>query len=138
VIPPQPAESTLSLHEKLPATVGSVAVARRAVRGFAGELDIDVDGLVLAVSEAVANVVLHAYREDARGVVELSGSTSASDVTVAVRDSGGGMVAGPDHMAGAGFGLEIIRRLAQHVELADTPAGVELTMRFPRGSQWGS
>ncbi len=33
------------------------------MRRFAGELEVDLDGLVLAVSEAVANVVAHAYGE---------------------------------------------------------------------------
>ena len=51
------------MHELLPATLDSVAPARRAVRRFAAGLEVDLDGIVLAVSEAVANVVAHAYAE---------------------------------------------------------------------------
>ena len=122
------------MHELLPATLDSVATARRAVRRFAVDLEVDVDGMVLAVSEAVANVVAHAYADDGRGVVELSAAASPLEVTVTVRDHGGGLAG--DSPSGAGYGLLIIRRLAQHVELADTRDGVALTMAFRRGGAW--
>ena len=125
------------MHELLPATLDSVATARRAVRSFALDLEVDVDGMVLAVSEAVANVVAHAYVEDTGGVVELSAAASPLEVTVTVRDRGRGLASG-DRTPGAGYGLLIIRRLAQHVELADTRDGVALTMAFRRGGAWSA
>jgi anti-sigma regulatory factor (Ser/Thr protein kinase) len=129
-----PPAQSMTLKEQLPATVASVAEARRAVRQFAAGLEVDVDGMVLAVSEAVANAVIHAYAEDG-GVVDLRATASPYEVAVVVRDHGRGMsaAAGP---AGAGFGIEIIRRLAQHVAVDDTPEGVALTMRFRRGGAW--
>jgi anti-sigma regulatory factor (Ser/Thr protein kinase) len=125
------------MHQLLPASLDSVAVARRAVRDFASDLEVDVDGLVLAVSEAVANVVAHAYIEGAHGVVELTAAASPFEVTVTVRDQGRGLDEGGSE-PGAGYGLVIIRRLAEHVELADTPDGVALTMGFRRGGPWSS
>ena len=119
-----PPGSSLSLHERLPATMRSVATARQAVRRFAADLDVDVDGLVLAVSEAVANVAAYAYGDGVAGTVELDGSVTPYEVTVVVRDRGRGLGGSQAH--GAGFGLEIIRRLAQHVELADSRQGVAL------------
>jgi anti-sigma regulatory factor (Ser/Thr protein kinase) len=119
------------MHELLPATLDSVADARRAVRAFADDLDVDLDGMVLAVSEAVANVVAHAYVDGSHGIVEVSAAVSPHEVTVTVRDHGGGLADSAD--GGAGYGLVIIRRLAQHVELTDTPEGVALTMGFRRG-----
>jgi anti-sigma regulatory factor (Ser/Thr protein kinase) len=124
------------MHELLPASLESVAVARRAVRRFVADLEVDVDGLVLAVSEAVANVVAHAYSEGRHGAVELSAAASPLEVTVTVRDHGRGL--GNGSPAGAGYGLLIIRRLAQHVELANTPDGVALTMGFRRGGAWAA
>jgi anti-sigma regulatory factor (Ser/Thr protein kinase) len=127
----------MTLQEQLPATVDSVAVARSSVRRFASELEVDVDGIVLAVSEAVANVVTHAYDEGAGGVVELTATASPYEVAVVVRDHGRGLrEAMPS--AGAGYGIEIIRRLAQHVALEDTERGVALTMRFRRGGAWSA
>ena len=127
-----PPGSSLSLHERLPATMRSAATARQAVRRFAADLDVDVDGLVLAVSEAVANVAAYAYGDGVAGTVELDGSVTPYEVTVVVRDRGRGMGGSQAH--GAGFGLEIIRRVAQHVALADSRQGVALTMRFRRGA----
>lgn len=127
----------LTMHQELPATLDSVATARHAVQHFARDLEVDLDGLVLAVSEAVANVVAHAYAENGTGVVELSAAASPLEVTVTVRDHGGGLT-GPDRTDGAGYGLLIIRRLAQHVELADTRDGVALTMAFRRGGAWSA
>ena len=123
------------MHERLPATLESVGAARRTVRHFAEPLEVDVDGLVLAVSEAVANVVAHAYDDDAPGDVELSARASPFELTVTVRDHGRGIDPG-NLNPGAGFGLTIIRRVAQHVELADTPHGVAVTMAFRRGGPW--
>jgi anti-sigma regulatory factor (Ser/Thr protein kinase) len=130
---PSPA-APLTMHERLPAMLDSVAAARRAVRRFAVDLDVDVDGIVLAVSEAVANVVIHAY-DGASGTLELSAVAEPFDVTVTVRDHGHGFAAagGGD---GAGQGLTIIRRLAQHVRLEQSGDGVELTMHFRRGGAW--
>jgi anti-sigma regulatory factor (Ser/Thr protein kinase) len=126
------------MHELLPATLDSVADARRAVHAFAADLDVDLDGMVLAVSEAVANVVAHAYVEGSHGIVEVSAAVSPLEVTVTVRDNGRGLADARDG-GGAGYGLVIIRRLAQHVELTDTPEGVALTMGFRRrGGAWSA
>jgi anti-sigma regulatory factor (Ser/Thr protein kinase) len=136
VMGPSPAEFPMTLRERLPATVASVAEARRSVRRFAAELEVDVDGIVLAVSEAVANVVTHAYPDGDRGVVELSATASPYEVAVEVRDHGCGMGGAARPSPGAGYGIEIIRRLAQHVALRDSGQGVVLTMRFRRGGAW--
>ena len=130
-----PAES-LTLRERLPATVASVGDARQALRRFVSDLEVDVDGIVLAVSEAVGNVVTHAYEDGADGVIELSASASPYEVTVVVRDHGRGMDAARAVSRGAGYGIEIIRRLAQHVSVDDSGRGVALTMRFRRGGAW--
>ena len=123
------------MHERLPATLESVGTARRTVRRFAEPLEVDLEGLVLAVSEAVANVVSHAYGDGAAGDVELSARASPFELVVTVRDHGRGIDPG-NLNPGAGFGLTIMRRVAQHVELADTPGGVAVTMAFRRGGPW--
>lgn len=123
--------TAMTMHERLPATRESVGVARRAIGHFAADLEVDLDGVLLATSEAVGNVVAHAYGEAASGNVELSARASPDELTVTVRDHGRGLAAGNGN-PGAGFGLTIIRRVARRVELADTPRGVALTMGFPR------
>jgi anti-sigma regulatory factor (Ser/Thr protein kinase) len=124
-----------SLRRSMPATIDSVGAARHAVRSFASDLEVDVDGLALAVSEAVTNVVTHAYPDRSRGTVELRATATPSAVTLTVRDEGRGLTP-DDDTPGAGLGLVIIDRLADAVELLDTAEGVVLTMRFPRGGRW--
>ena len=124
----------MTFHEQLPATADSVAAARDAMRRFAQDMEVDVDGMVLAVSEAVANVVTHAY-EDGAGDVELSAVASAHEIEVVVRDQGRGLEASGPSLR-PGYGMEIIRRLAEHVAIADSREGLQLTMRFRRGGGW--
>jgi anti-sigma regulatory factor (Ser/Thr protein kinase) len=137
VMGPPPAESSLTLREQLPASVASVAAARQAMRTYAAGLEVDVDGMVLAVSEAVANAVTHAYAADTDGVIDLSATASPFEVAVVVRDHGRGFAGAPPS-EGAGYGIEIIRRLAQHVAVDDRGDGVALTMRFRRGGAWSA
>jgi anti-sigma regulatory factor (Ser/Thr protein kinase) len=119
----------LTLDEQLRPAVGSVAAARRAVRRFAADLGVDLHGVELAVLEAVSNAVEHGG-----GSIELRAATSQFELTVSVRDHGDGIAlrAVESH----GFGLAIMRRLAQHVEIDDSGRGLAVTMRFPRGGRW--
>jgi anti-sigma regulatory factor (Ser/Thr protein kinase) len=130
VVPPADA---ISIQEELPAAPASVAAARRMMRRFAGDLGVDVDAIELAVSEAVANAVVHAYEDD-KGTVAVEAAAAPYELRIVIRDHGRGIREGGE--GGAGFGLAIIRRLAQHVDLDDTGDGVKLTMTFPRGGRW--
>jgi anti-sigma regulatory factor (Ser/Thr protein kinase) len=121
----------LALDEQLPPAVGSVAAARRAVRRFAADLGVDLYGVELAVSEAVSNAVKHGG-----GPVELRAAASQFELTVSVRDHGDGIA--PRAVKSDGFGLAIMRRLAQHVEIDDSGRGLAVTMRFPRGGRWAA
>ncbi len=124
-----PTGSGLELHERLPSAVGSLAMARRAVRRFAGDLGVDLHAVELAVSEAVANAVTHGG-----GAIDLHASATQFELTVVIRDHGDGV--GGREPESDGFGLAIMRRLAQHVELDDAGGGLAVTLRFPRGGRW--
>ena len=126
-----PAGPGLELHEQLPSAVGSVAAARRAVRRFAGDLGVDLHGVELAISEAVSNAVAHG-----RGAIDLRASATQFELTLIVRDHGDGLDGRKPESDG--FGLAIMHRLAQHVELDDTGAGLMVTLRFPRGGRWAA
>jgi serine/threonine-protein kinase RsbW len=118
----------------LPATTDNVGALRRAVGEFAvlhGATPTALDDLNVAVSEALTNVVVHAYRDaTAPGplIVVATVHDHALDVTVA--DEGCGMTPRLDS-PGLGLGLGLIAKLAETFDI--TPRGgpgVVVRMRF--------
>jgi serine/threonine-protein kinase RsbW/stage II sporulation protein AB (anti-sigma F factor) len=118
-----------------PASADSVAELRQAVADFACEHGVPepcLDDIRLAVSEAVSNAVVHAFRGGAEGTVIASVTVGAPDwVEVRVSDDGSGM-APRDDSPGLGLGLPLIRYLTDQFEHRRPPgsAGTELWMRF--------
>jgi anti-sigma regulatory factor (Ser/Thr protein kinase) len=120
-----------------PASAQSVAQLRQAVGDFAYEHGVPeplLSDIRLAVSEAVTNAVVHAYRGRAHGTV-IASVTMRDLVWVEVRvsDDGSGMAPRNDS-PGIGLGLPLIRHLSDQFEHRRPPDGVgtELWMRFRR------
>lgn len=116
-----------------PARPEHVADARRAVAHFAraaGAPERRLQALRLAVSEACANVVMHAGGAQPHTFTVTVGQPDEV-VEVKVRDRGHGMRARNDS-PGAGLGLGIIAELADDVEVRTPPDGIgtELRMQF--------
>jgi anti-sigma regulatory factor (Ser/Thr protein kinase) len=113
----------------LAAAPDSVSQARGLVRDLLASLDA-APGLVadvaLAVSEAAANAVLHAYEGDGGTFDLCARRDELGRLRVIVRDYGLGFRRG--RRGGAGFGLMLMRRLADecHVEPADPGVAVRL------------
>jgi serine/threonine-protein kinase RsbW/stage II sporulation protein AB (anti-sigma F factor) len=118
-----------------PASAESVVELRHAVVDFADEHGVPepcLSDISLAVSEAVTNAVVHAFRNGADGTVIASVSMSdAGWVEVRVTDNGSGMAPRNDS-PGIGLGLPLIRHLADQFEHRRPPSntGTELWMRF--------
>jgi serine/threonine-protein kinase RsbW/stage II sporulation protein AB (anti-sigma F factor) len=121
-----PLRSAGSLDLELPAVPSSVATGRHAVAEFCAGLAVDHEAVALAVSEAVTNAVVHAYRDDAHGPVRISASLAGSALLVVVNDNGQGMTPGTD----SGVGLALIARLSSTVEIDGDGAGTRLAMHF--------
>lgn len=87
--------------------------------------------LQLAVTEAVTNVVRHAYRHEG-GRVEILARTTDDAFEVIVSDSGAGIVPSPD-VQGPGLGLGLISTLADRLEIDHAPGqGSRVQMWFAR------
>jgi len=118
-----------------PASAASVAELRQAVVDFAYEHGVPepcLSDIRLAVSEAVSNAVVHAFRGRADGTVAASVTIGASEwVEVRVTDDGSGMAPRNDS-PGLGLGLPLIRHLTDQFEHRQPPGrvGTELWMRF--------
>jgi serine/threonine-protein kinase RsbW len=115
---------------ELPAAPAAVATARHAVSEFGDFHGVDTERIGLAVSEAVANVALHAYPGEALGSVQVTGWADGDAVHIAVRDFGIGLSANPGRPGG--WGLPIIQAVSDHVFIGSTEFGVEIVMRFDR------
>jgi anti-sigma regulatory factor (Ser/Thr protein kinase) len=88
------------------------------------------DDVRLCVSEAVTNVVRHAYGRDG-GEVEIVVERENGEVSVVVRDTGKGMTKAEREGRVGGFGLKIIAEIADRYRIDASPkGGVELEMVF--------
>lgn len=118
---------------ELPAEAGTVPVVRALVRASMLGLGIDqacVDDIVLALTEACANVVAHAAADDARdgsGSYHVEIRFDRSTCQIEVTDHGGGFDASdmrvgmPNGQAERGRGLAIIEALMDHVTFSSEP-----------------
>lgn len=121
------------LELSLPARPENVAIVRHALGGVGDVLGIDaevLDDVRLAVSEACANVVVHAYADGGDGLLVVQVRTGADELGVSVRDHGSGMAPRADS-PGLGVGLPLIASLSRTLELsAATGGGTEVRMTF--------
>ena len=129
--------STTYLELALPAVPTSVGRARDAVGDAVANLGGNrrlADDVRLCVSEAVTNVVRHAYKGRRRGDAEIVVERDDHGLEVVVRDSGNG--AAPARRArSGGFGLKIIDKLTSTYSFTSKPStGTEVRMVFPIGN----
>jgi serine/threonine-protein kinase RsbW/stage II sporulation protein AB (anti-sigma F factor) len=116
----------------LPARAENVGVVRHVLGAVGEALGIDhgaLDDLRLAVSEACANAVVHAYPEG-EGLLFVDLDVEQFAIDIAIRDSGVGMAPRPDS-PGLGVGLPLMASLSSSLELVANPeGGTEVRMRF--------
>jgi serine/threonine-protein kinase RsbW len=124
-----------NLKLTLPACPENVAVIRLVVGVFAAALRLPddlVEDLRLAVTEACANVVLHAYQPDDPGLMEISIRPWDKIVSVVVSDRGRGIGTSSDAV-GPSHGLPLIAAIADEVEFRPvTGGGSRVAMTFAR------
>jgi serine/threonine-protein kinase RsbW len=117
----------------LPAEPSSVASARHALAEYVAGRPIDRPAIEVAVSEAVSNAVLHAYRDHAEpGRIAVRAQFSGGFLRVEVADRGLGMRPRPDS-PGLGLGLPLIAQLAAHVDIT-SEGGTTVLMHFALGT----
>jgi serine/threonine-protein kinase RsbW len=122
------------LARRFPARADQVRLARREVEACAREHGaVDPAAIALAVSEAVTNVVIHAYVDEARpGDVQVSIERHPDNgLEIHVLDDGRGMKPRSDS-PGLGVGLPLVARLAQAFRVEARPSGgTAVSMTFP-------
>ena len=116
------------------ATLTAPGAGRRAIREFAaaaGATAWALGSIAVCVSEAMNNVVVHAYRHEARpGRVELDAELDGDWLWVRVRDHGHGLEPRLDS-PGLGMGLPLIAQMSASSEIVSPErGGTEIIMRF--------
>lgn len=119
------------------ADASALAAVRRDVRAWLSFCDVAVgraDDMVLAVSEAAANAVEHAYPGSAKGLIGVDGEVDeGGDLVVRVRDTGRWRPPRPTSNRGRGLGL--MRALVDIVVVEQSDDGTEVELRVRPGSQ---
>lgn len=111
---------TPDIELALAARAENIAIVRHALGGLGeayGVPEPKLSDIRLAVTEACANVVVHAYPNGQEGPMEVLASMRDDELTVRVRDWGRGIGPRPDS-PGLGLGLSLIAALAETVQLA--------------------
>jgi anti-sigma regulatory factor (Ser/Thr protein kinase) len=118
------------LELELPAVPESVPTARHAAARLASEVGAVELDVKIAITEAVANVVVHAYRDRDAGTIEIEGSVEDDKLLIVVADRGIGMSPNPDS-PGLGFGLPLIGQVVEDLHVEAGPTGTRVSMAFP-------
>lgn len=129
------ADAPTPLELRLPAVPPSVTEARETLATFGADAGADPADVELAVAEAVANAVLHAFPGARSGTVTLRATVTGDTLVVQVTDDGSGMRPNPEG-GGLGLGLALIGRLTASFSVSEPEhGGTSLRMSFPTGGE---
>jgi two-component sensor histidine kinase len=113
----------------LPSAPPSIKRARDAVAPLAENVGASPGDVKLAVSEAVTNAVVHAFRDRAPGTISVKAEVDRGRLVVVVADDGCGMRPNPDS-AGLGLGISLITSLSREARFDSSPNGLTVSMTF--------
>lgn len=113
----------------LPSEPESVADARNAVAALAQYLGVAVDDVKIAVSEAVGNAIVHAYRGTKSGAIRVFAREDRGRLLVTVADDGAGMAPNPESR-GLRIGIPLITKVCDDVRFSSTDEGTTVSMSF--------
>ncbi|HEY0811929.1 MAG TPA: ATP-binding protein [Pseudonocardia sp.] len=117
----------------IPGGAAHLALVRRELRAWAATVGLsvqDIDGLLLASYEALANAAEHAYSGDGPRLVDLVATQhSGGYVQVVVQDYGSWRPE-PADPGFRGRGLVMIRNLAHDAEIRKEAEGTTVVMRW--------
>lgn len=117
---------------RLPAVPGSVREARvwaAAEAHLLGLCEDAVDAVRLAMSEAVANAVMHAF-PDGGGAIHVSFTCRGGVLRFVVEDHGCGRAAAVSDTAGAGLGTSLMRAICDEFDVVDATPGTRVVLGF--------
>jgi serine/threonine-protein kinase RsbW len=119
---------------RLPAEAAVLPLVRASVsKMLADAAENDLERIRLALTEACANVVRHAYPDDP-GVLDVGVCRGPTRITIVVRDCGVGVDEDREPSGGpGGLGLPLLDMLADRVEITSRRPGTSVRMAFDLG-----
>lgn len=95
-------------------------------------------GLLIAVTEATTNAIIHANKKDPEKIVKISASIDENYLTITVKDQGTGFdpekipdpTAPENLMKDSGRGLYLMRVYAEELKYNLTPEGTETILKI--------
>jgi serine/threonine-protein kinase RsbW len=112
------------LQQSYPAVADSIATGRRALTRFAADAGASpdqVEAVRLAASEALTNIVKHAY-PDRGGRIEITAAVACDELCILIGDHGSGIR--PHHARGGlGVGLTLIASLCDELQIVNRSTG---------------
>lgn len=128
-----------NLNQTYEATPDAVAEGRAALAEFAAQSGADgeqVESVRLAVSEAMTNAVLHAYRGEP-GTIYVNAAVVAGELWILIADDGCGLEPRADR-PGLGLGLGLIAQVSDDFAIVSRASGgTEVRIRFNLVSRGG-
>ncbi|UJW30421.1 ATP-binding protein [Saccharothrix sp. AJ9571] len=124
--------SSLSLLREVAAVAAQASVLREVLAEWLSTLGVSdrlADDIRLAVYEAMANVVEHAYPAREDGTMTLAAHLEPGFLTIVVSDTGHWRE-GPARPSG-GRGLPMIRAVVPEAAVTSTPTGTTVRMVWP-------
>jgi serine/threonine-protein kinase RsbW len=128
-----------SIRLRIPAKAEYITLCRLALTGLAQLHPVSDDTLAdlkLALTEAVSNSVRHAYGPDGQGQVDVLYELSARELRIEVVDDGEGFDPDEtpsfdgDELSEGGLGIQIIRTIADDLEIESAPGRRGSRLRF--------
>jgi len=123
-----------SFEATFPSTPPGVGAIRRQIAEFAARCGMSAEGIDavrLAVSEAVTNAVIHAYRDnDSEGDLSVRAGVESGELVVVVADRGVGLAPRRDS-PGLGLGMPLMASMTSRFRVVSRGAGTEVHMAFP-------
>jgi anti-sigma regulatory factor (Ser/Thr protein kinase) len=122
--------SAAGFQQDLAAVPSSLALVRRELDRLLARQRVSpgrVDDVRLAVTEACANAVVHAYADGETGTVRVTATIEHETLVVTVRDYGGSIAA---RRPPAVLGMELMRTLADGVSIEAADPGMAVRLEF--------
>jgi serine/threonine-protein kinase RsbW len=120
------------VHRSWPADPAQLSAIRRQLTGWLTPLQLteeETADVVLAVDEAAANAVLHAYGENETGPVELTLWTEPGTLSIEIVDHGSWRPPHEDGPEGNGLGIGLMSSMSESVLIHFDERGSRVLLR---------